>query len=307
MLSPSSSTRTRVSTMHWRSCWRASPAESRSWGSPVAGNTGLHHTAPNAGQTRRSGRPERSDGVRRRRAPMATRHRAGHGSVPRLQRPGRLPTAALHTDRLEAAIPLLVRLVEEQRPAGHHRGHRAPDQHRRLHQRAARHRPEGRADRHHGRRHPGCARQRHAHRTSSASTTTPAPRRRVFDFGVPITVIGLNVSHRAILFGSAHLAGLYVSGGPIAAMVKGILGHYGEHAYSAAAWMAAYRPARRLRRRGSVPARHRHRPARLLCRRRERRPAHVRDDGRRLPEPRRTQNPTAMSRWTSTRTASSTY
>lgn len=53
----------------------------------------------------------------------------------------------------------------------------------------------------------------------------------MFDFGVPITMIGLDVTHQALV-GSAHLAGLYASGGPIAAMVKGILGHYGEHAYS---------------------------------------------------------------------------
>lgn len=53
----------------------------------------------------------------------------------------------------------------------------------------------------------------------------------MFDFGVPITMIGLDVTHKALV-GSAHLAGLFASGGPIAAMVEGILGHYGEHAYS---------------------------------------------------------------------------
>lgn len=53
----------------------------------------------------------------------------------------------------------------------------------------------------------------------------------MFNFGVPITMIGLDVTHKALV-GSAHLAGLHASGGPIAHMVEGILGHYGEHAYS---------------------------------------------------------------------------
>lgn len=53
----------------------------------------------------------------------------------------------------------------------------------------------------------------------------------MFDFGVPITMIGLDVTHKALV-GSAHLAGLYASGGPIAHMVEGITGHYGEAAYS---------------------------------------------------------------------------
>ena len=53
----------------------------------------------------------------------------------------------------------------------------------------------------------------------------------MFDFGVPITMIGLDVTHKALV-GSAHLAGLYASGGPIAIMVEAITGHYGEAAYS---------------------------------------------------------------------------
>lgn len=53
----------------------------------------------------------------------------------------------------------------------------------------------------------------------------------MFDFGVPITMIGLDVTHKALV-GSDHLAGLYASGGPIAIMVEAITGHYGEAAYS---------------------------------------------------------------------------
>lgn len=59
----------------------------------------------------------------------------------------------------------------------------------------------------------------------------PDAAARVFSFGIPITMVGLNVTHKALV-GSRHLAPLYASGGPIAAMVEGILGHYGEHAYS---------------------------------------------------------------------------
>lgn len=41
---------------------------------------------------------------------------------------------------------------------------------------------------------------------------------RVFDFGMPITMVGLNVTHKARV-GSAHLRRLFASGGPIADMV----------------------------------------------------------------------------------------
>lgn len=59
----------------------------------------------------------------------------------------------------------------------------------------------------------------------------PDAAAKVFDFGVPITMIGLNVTHKALLH-PEDLAGLDASGGPIAEMVGAMLGHYGEHAYS---------------------------------------------------------------------------
>lgn len=54
---------------------------------------------------------------------------------------------------------------------------------------------------------------------------------RVFDFGVPITMVGLNVTHKALLY-PADFQRLDASGGKIAEMVSHMLGHYGENAYS---------------------------------------------------------------------------
>lgn len=59
----------------------------------------------------------------------------------------------------------------------------------------------------------------------------PDAAAKVFDFGVPLTMVGLNVTHKATV-GPEDFAPLAASGGPIADMVGHILGHYGEHAYS---------------------------------------------------------------------------
>lgn len=60
----------------------------------------------------------------------------------------------------------------------------------------------------------------------------PDAAAKVFDFGVPITMVGLNVTNKALV-GTRHLAPLYESGGPIADMVSAILSPYGQHADSA--------------------------------------------------------------------------
>ncbi len=60
----------------------------------------------------------------------------------------------------------------------------------------------------------------------------PDAAARVFDFGVPITMVGLNVTNKALI-GSRHLAPLFESGGPVADMVSAILLPYGDHADSA--------------------------------------------------------------------------
>lgn len=55
----------------------------------------------------------------------------------------------------------------------------------------------------------------------------PDAAARVFAFGVPITMVGLNATHRARV-GEAHLPRLFTSGGPIADMVTHLLGAYQE-------------------------------------------------------------------------------
>ncbi len=59
----------------------------------------------------------------------------------------------------------------------------------------------------------------------------PDAAARVFAFGVPIRMIGLDVTHRALLFGSDWQP-LVDSGGPVATMVTSMLGQYGEDLYS---------------------------------------------------------------------------
>lgn len=59
----------------------------------------------------------------------------------------------------------------------------------------------------------------------------PDAAAKVFDFGVPITMIGLNVTHKALTY-RRDFAPLAESGGPIADMVIHMLGHYGEEVYS---------------------------------------------------------------------------
>lgn len=63
----------------------------------------------------------------------------------------------------------------------------------------------------------------------------PDAAARVFDFGAQITMVGLNVTHKARV-GSAHLRRLFASGGPIADMVGHMIrgyrdaGHRGDDA-----------------------------------------------------------------------------
>lgn len=54
---------------------------------------------------------------------------------------------------------------------------------------------------------------------------------QVFGFGVPLTMVGLNVTHEALV-GSSDLAPLYASGGPVAQLVKATQDYYGELNYS---------------------------------------------------------------------------
>ncbi len=53
----------------------------------------------------------------------------------------------------------------------------------------------------------------------------PDAAARVFDFGVPITMVGLNATHQALV-GSAHLPRLLGSGGPTATMVAHLISGY---------------------------------------------------------------------------------
>lgn len=53
----------------------------------------------------------------------------------------------------------------------------------------------------------------------------PDAAARVFDFGVPITMVGLNVTHRALL-GRQHLPQLFASGGVIAEIVGHVMDDY---------------------------------------------------------------------------------
>jgi inosine-uridine nucleoside N-ribohydrolase len=59
----------------------------------------------------------------------------------------------------------------------------------------------------------------------------PDAAARVFDFGVPIRMVGLDVTHQALLFGT-DWAPLAASGGPVAHMVTSMLSVYGEELYS---------------------------------------------------------------------------
>ncbi|PDQ36501.1 MAG: hypothetical protein B5766_00445 [Candidatus Lumbricidophila eiseniae] len=50
----------------------------------------------------------------------------------------------------------------------------------------------------------------------------------LFNFGVPITMVGLNATHQALV-GSAHLPRLLASGGPVAKMVAHLIASYHEN------------------------------------------------------------------------------
>lgn len=67
----------------------------------------------------------------------------------------------------------------------------------------------------------------------------PDAAARVFAFGVPITMVGLNVTERALV-GSAHLPRLLASGGPVADMVAHILSGYRDSATVAGDVMAQH-------------------------------------------------------------------
>jgi inosine-uridine nucleoside N-ribohydrolase len=53
----------------------------------------------------------------------------------------------------------------------------------------------------------------------------PDAAARMFAFGVPITMVGLNATHRTLV-GKTHLRALFTSGGPIADMIGHMLGGY---------------------------------------------------------------------------------
>jgi inosine-uridine nucleoside N-ribohydrolase len=55
----------------------------------------------------------------------------------------------------------------------------------------------------------------------------PDAAARMFAFGVPITMVGLNATHRALV-GRTHLPALFSSGGPVADMVSHMLAGYQE-------------------------------------------------------------------------------
>lgn len=59
----------------------------------------------------------------------------------------------------------------------------------------------------------------------------PDAAAKVFDFGVPITMVGLDVTHKALLFMEDY-APLVESGGPVAEAVTQMLAYYGEEKYS---------------------------------------------------------------------------
>jgi len=60
----------------------------------------------------------------------------------------------------------------------------------------------------------------------------PDAAARVFAFSVPITMVGLNATHQALV-GTAHLAQLLASAGPIAEMVTHLLDGYGDSWHAA--------------------------------------------------------------------------
>lgn len=62
----------------------------------------------------------------------------------------------------------------------------------------------------------------------------PDAAARVFDFGVPITMVGLNATHQALV-GRSHLPRLFSSDGPVARMVGHLLDSYHDAAESGAA------------------------------------------------------------------------
>lgn len=55
----------------------------------------------------------------------------------------------------------------------------------------------------------------------------PDAAAKLFDFGVPITMVGLNVTELALV-GLQHLPSLVASGGPAARMIEHMMGNYGS-------------------------------------------------------------------------------
>ncbi|MDL9978429.1 nucleoside hydrolase [Microbacterium sp. ASV49] len=62
---------------------------------------------------------------------------------------------------------------------------------------------------------------------------------RVFGFGVPLTMVGLNATHQALV-GAHHLPQLLTSGGPAAKMVDHLLAGYGDSHHEEGAGMAQH-------------------------------------------------------------------
>jgi len=62
---------------------------------------------------------------------------------------------------------------------------------------------------------------------------------RVFGFGVPLTMVGLNATHQALV-GPQHLPRLLASGGPVAKMVEHLLSGYQDSHHEQGAGMAQH-------------------------------------------------------------------
>lgn len=69
----------------------------------------------------------------------------------------------------------------------------------------------------------------------------PDAAARVFDFGVPITMVGLNATHQALV-GPEHLPQLRASGGRIAHLVEHILADYERAGYGSGGAMEMHDP-----------------------------------------------------------------
>ena len=190
----------------------------------VAGNVPLARTEDNARRIRDlAGRPEVPvyAGCPRPmvREPVSAEYIHGETGIDGadLPEPSR-PAEAAH------AVDYLVDTLSAAPEADHAGDARPPHQCRARHRQEPG-RPRQRArDRHHGGR--ARPRQRHALRPSSTSTPTPTPRTWCFEAGVPLTMIGLDVTHQAIAT-PPRLEAIRALGSAPAAAVCGMLDLYG--------------------------------------------------------------------------------